>query len=388
MGCTPSSSKNIATLVPYGPVFEHRKPETGRDKDHWYEINLSNERLFPHVSMRGLPKLLPGRLFSTRMPRDLADNLDARVEFERKVKLHKLDIVLILTEKEEYDEYAKVDLEEFYEGLGLEILCFPIKDFATPSPEEFTEMVKLATLNLADSKNILVHCAGGNGRTGLLLCGILKTCGVANPIQVARKTKSTYVETPEQEKMVNNFPVIVPVADELCLKQPGLAKIISLDKLLAEAKLQQKLNASKRRYEARVRARNKLGKMGRRVTRRSTHGGDSSMERDRKHRRKSAPQPKPSQDEAEPEHENRSLERAKKYPSTQYRNAKKVFDLLDRNKDGRLSMNELQNVFQGLGAKVNMRDLLRLIDTYGTKDEKDPDRVTIEFEEFAHVFLP
>lgn len=311
------------------------------------------------------------------MPRELAEDFAAREEFERKVKLHNLDIVLILTEKEEYQEYAKVDLEDFYTQLGLEILCFPIKDFATPSAEEFTEMVKLATLNLADSKNILVHCAGGNGRTGLLLCGILKTCGVENPIQVARKTKSTYVETPEQEKMVNEFPVIVPVADELCLKQPGLAKIISLDKLLAEAKLQQKLNASHRRY-LRRKNRNK----------RITQHGDTSMEEDKRQGRRRTPQPKPAQEEAEPEPENRSLEHAKKYPSTQYRNAKKVFDLLDRNKDGRLSMNELQHAFRGLGARVNMRDLLRLIDTYGTKDEQDPDRVTIEFEQFAHVFLP
>lgn len=387
MGCTPSTSKNMATLVPYGPVFEPRKPERGLDKDHWFEINLSNERLFPHISLRGLPNLLPGRLFSTRMPRDLAENLGARTAFERKVKQHKLDIVLILTEKEEYEEYAKVDLEEFYHSLGLQILCFPIKDFDTPSPEEFTEMVKLATINLADKKNILVHCAGGNGRTGLLLCGILKTCGVANPIQVARKTKSTYVETPEQEKMVKDFPVIVPVADELCAKQPGLAKIISLDKLLSEAKLQEKLAASQRRLERRRKLRSKW----------KINYGDESMERDtkrprRRTRRKTAPQPqpRPTQEEAEPQHEeqSRSLAHAKKYPSTQYRNAKKVFDLLDRNQDGRLSMNELQHAFQGLGARVNMRDLLRLIDAYGTQDETNPDRVTIEFEQFAHVFLP
>ena len=312
------------------------------------------------------------------MPRDLAENLKARTEFERKVKLHKLDIVLILTEKQEYEEYAKVDLEEFYHSLGLEILCFPIRDFATPTATEFTEMVKLATLNLADKKNILVHCAGGNGRTGLLLCGILKTCGVANPIQVARKTKSTYVETPEQEKMVTEFPVIVPVADELCSKQPGLAKIISLDKLLAEAKLQEKLNASKWRYQQRKRK--KL-----RATKRKTNHGDQSTDGDRRRfRRKTMPQhhphPRPAQEEAEPqeEQESRSLAHAKKYPSTQYRNAKKVFDLLDRNQDGRLSMNELQHAFRGLGARVNMRDLLRLIDAYGTQDEQDPDRVTIE----------
>lgn len=384
MGCVPSSSsKKLSALVPNEFGFETRKPEKGRHPDHWFEINLTNKVLFPRISLSGVPDLLPGRLFTTRMPRDLAEDPSAKREFERKVEGHKLNAVLILTEKEEYNEYAKVDLEEFYESLGLEIMCYPIRDFDTPTVDEFTEMVKRATLALADGRNILVHCAGGNGRTGLLLCGILKTCGVENPIQVARKTKSTYVETPAQEKMVNDFPVIVPVADELCLKKPELAQLISLDKLLVEANHTAKLERSKRRYKAR-----KMIAAGRRRIRKS-EVRDTVVRGDVVAANRAPMRPAGEEEDGEEENDkSRQLQFANKYPSVQFRRAKQAFDLLDKNQDGRLSIREIQGVLNSLGASVSFGELLQMVNAYGSQEEKDPDRVTIDFQNFANVFLP
>ena len=48
------------------------------DPDHWFEINLANALLFANLTLEGLPELLPGRLFSTRMPRNLAPGTDSK----------------------------------------------------------------------------------------------------------------------------------------------------------------------------------------------------------------------------------------------------------------------------------------------------------------------
>lgn len=45
---------------------------------------------------------------------------------------YELATVLILTETKEYEEYAGANLEEFYSGLGLEIIHRPIIDFSLP----------------------------------------------------------------------------------------------------------------------------------------------------------------------------------------------------------------------------------------------------------------
>lgn len=83
------------------------------------------------------------------------------------------------------------------------------------------------TWRLAEGKNCLVHCAGGNGRTGMVIAGIVKNIGVhggallmrslmlsewtvltvflnivchlnQDPIAWVRRVKTQYVETYEQ----------------------------------------------------------------------------------------------------------------------------------------------------------------------------------------------
>ena len=59
-------------------MLEDETPENERlrlDPDHWYENNLTNAVLFANLSLEGLPQLVPGRLFSTRMPRNIVGKL-------------------------------------------------------------------------------------------------------------------------------------------------------------------------------------------------------------------------------------------------------------------------------------------------------------------------
>ena len=73
---------------------------------------------------------------------------------------------------------------------------------------------------------MLVHCAGGTGRTGMVIASIVKSVGVRNPIQWIRRVKSTYVETKEQEDFVNNLPAVLDA--KITTKYPTLASVIAL----------------------------------------------------------------------------------------------------------------------------------------------------------------
>merc|ERR1711935_308998 len=104
------------------------------DDDHWYEINLTNAVLFANLTLDGLPQLVPGRLFSTRMPRNIVEDPSERNDFVEKCKLNDLRVICVLTEPEEFKKYAGIDnLLEFYrEECGLITYNRSIPDFQIP----------------------------------------------------------------------------------------------------------------------------------------------------------------------------------------------------------------------------------------------------------------
>eukprot|EP01035_Chromulina_nebulosa_P036766 gene36766-49572_t len=135
----------------------------GFDPDYWFEINLTNAVLFPQLDLDRIGELLPGRLFTTRMPRNIKTSPDSAAKFKEKKEKYSLDTALILTEKEEYAKYAGADLEAFYKSIGINVINRPIADFGIPDQTDIIKDIKDITWQLATGKNVLVHCAGGNG---------------------------------------------------------------------------------------------------------------------------------------------------------------------------------------------------------------------------------
>ncbi len=77
-------------------MLDDDQPENEKqrlDPDHWYEINLCNAILFANLTLDGLPQLVPGRLFTTRMPRDIVKDLNERHEFIAKCKANSLRVI-------------------------------------------------------------------------------------------------------------------------------------------------------------------------------------------------------------------------------------------------------------------------------------------------------
>ena len=201
----------------------------GWDADHWFELPLDNEHLFRSVQLQSFPsRVIPGRLFTTRMPRDLTTRPHAAVRFAEKARLAQLRLVVVLTEQQEYRLYSGTGkLLSFYEDLGAQVLARPIPDFGVPSRLALAEIINEVTLTLADGGNVLVHCAGGSGRTGIVVCGVLRNLGVHDAIAWARRQKSSYVETAEQRDVVESMPLTITA--ELVARHPILVEVMAAE---------------------------------------------------------------------------------------------------------------------------------------------------------------
>jgi len=115
------------------------------------------------------------------------------------------------------------------------VLHFPIKDFGIPRIDKFVYFVSQLTQKVADGSNCLVHCAGGQGRTGLIICGLLKLVGVNEPLAQARTINQNFVETKAQEQCLQSMPICVDTS--LSKTHPILVKAITFSKLLQFAKI-------------------------------------------------------------------------------------------------------------------------------------------------------
>jgi len=89
------------------------------------------------------------------------------------------------------------------------------------------------TWRLAEGKSCLIHCAGGNGRTGMVIAGIIKNVGVKDPVAWVRRVKTQYCETADQEAFVNSLPTVLDA--RLAQRHPLLAKAIVAEHILDTA---------------------------------------------------------------------------------------------------------------------------------------------------------
>jgi len=216
-------------------MLEDEKPENERtrlDPDHWYENNLTNVSLFANLTLEGLPELVPGRLFTTRMPRDLTTDPNERQDWLDKCRINQLKVICVLTEPEEFKKYSGMDdLRDFYrQECGLQVYNRAIPDFQIPTSGDLVNNILDLTYHLSQGHNCLVHCAGGTGRTGMVIAAIIQNLGVYDPVARIRKVKSTYVETLEQEKFLKNMPKAL---DSRIVKEvPKLAQAIAAEHLI------------------------------------------------------------------------------------------------------------------------------------------------------------
>lgn len=132
--------------------------------------------------------------------RDLSQDLEVIVDMPA--------VALVsLIETHEFDLLGVTDLPGATRAAGLHWYHLPIKDVSIPTPE-FEEVWCRVNADLhatlRQGENIVIHCRGGLGRTGLVACRLLVEQGMAprEALKLVREARPGAVETREQEHYI------------------------------------------------------------------------------------------------------------------------------------------------------------------------------------------
>ncbi|MEM7346093.1 MAG: phosphotransferase, partial [Chloroflexota bacterium] len=142
--------------------------------------------------------LLPGRLdYGRNLHNDIAALKDQKVSH----------IVTLITENE-FTHYGVDTLLDQYRKAGFETYHLPILDQGVCSDAEMQTLLDWLDQALADEANIMIHCVGGLGRSGLVAACHLKNEGLDSEAAIAevRRARSPRaIESQAQEVFIEEF---------------------------------------------------------------------------------------------------------------------------------------------------------------------------------------
>jgi hypothetical protein len=151
-----------------------------------------------HLSLGRLGMgVLPGR-FRPPVRRDLA------VDLERLVANFAIEAVVTLNPPDQLAEMKVPDLAARIRARGLD--CMDTDAWrdkwwpSTASLDRTLHTVSFVLNQLRSQKNVLVHCNGGKGRTGLVVVAVLLTLGMSLPqaVDAVRRARKGCIHNPSQ----------------------------------------------------------------------------------------------------------------------------------------------------------------------------------------------
>jgi hypothetical protein len=142
-----------------------------------------------------------GTLYLHSMP----GRYEALEQVREAVKANQIAAIIWLASDKEIEKkspsYAAAIAKE--RMIPVERICFPVPDYGTPEDiKGFYALARKVADRLKSNENLLVHCAGGVGRTGMLAGCVLAALGLP---QDALKKSGSGPEGEEQEKIIRNF---------------------------------------------------------------------------------------------------------------------------------------------------------------------------------------
>jgi ADP-ribosyl-[dinitrogen reductase] hydrolase len=129
---------------------------------------------------------------------------------------HLVDVLVSLTEDREHDELAIPELRRAVQVAGMEHLCFPIRDQGVPADgHAFRQLVERMVWRLRQGRTVVVHCKGGQGRSGVAAAAALVLLGEQprRAIERVRAARPGAVENLAQEDFVERFPRLLGHGD-------------------------------------------------------------------------------------------------------------------------------------------------------------------------------
>jgi protein-tyrosine phosphatase len=142
--------------------------------------------------------ILPGR-------KDWGRNLDEDIQI---LKKNKISALMVLVTLDELEQYGVDNLIESYQKQGFKIFHNPIIDQGVPSISDVDKALAFLNRSEQNKENVVIHCVGGLGRTGLMAACYLKSKGLdtEEAMAMVRKIReSRAIESEEQEEFVREY---------------------------------------------------------------------------------------------------------------------------------------------------------------------------------------
>lgn len=142
--------------------------------------------------------ILPGRRDRRRvLKKDLARLKDEGVT-------HIVPLLLV----HEMEDYGVPELLREYNEAGFEVKHLPIADQGIVSEKDMTRLLKWIDKAIQDQGQVLLHCVGGLGRSGMVAASYLRYRGLParqalSEVRAVRSARA--VESPPQEDFVQNY---------------------------------------------------------------------------------------------------------------------------------------------------------------------------------------
>jgi protein-tyrosine phosphatase len=154
----------------------------------------------PTTNFLRIPLEVGGRLYVSPMPYGPYDTTNALLRVYRR---HHISRVIALVTDGEVKQKAKRNLFGIYAKHGMAVFRVPFPDLTAPVQQDISRDMP-GILEALKSENVVVHCNAGIGRTGIMVCCIIRAirgCSGEEAIDYVRSHMHTDL-TSEQRRFI------------------------------------------------------------------------------------------------------------------------------------------------------------------------------------------